>query len=235
MDLSRGGDQKINMRQKFSIILLLALLCGLTSCGIQKRHYRNGFYFNRPGGNATAQTNTPEAPAELENAAEEKTDVPPQTETATDSDTALAPSPGDTAVVDAERNSGELSYPDRVLQKSSAEHHAAAPPITKDKKQAVGAGIAAAIFFVLGMVGLIIKGTAPPTGVFIIAAFVCFLLCVVLASFLYPRDPVVKQPKEPVGSLDPAAKFGIGFLLVVLFITIAIGGLFFTLFTDLFF
>lgn len=213
------------MRSFFLSLLVLFLLCGLTSCDVQKRLYRNGFYWDLPGGKATTQTTPPAEAVEVESSVNEETGAPETEVTSTTeaaSDTARVESTADTSAV-VQNQPEAISHPDRVFEKPSVKEHAAAP-IRKDKQQAVAAGVAAAIFFGLGMAGLIVKGTAPPAGVFIIAAFVCFIACVMLASFLYPREPVVKQPKDST-AITPMEKVGIALLVIAALIMLSMVGL----------
>lgn len=216
---------------KYSLILLIAvvLLCA-QSCTIEKRHYRNGYYvsthLNAEGGqvflNREKQEcrNVRDGEPEIEMVSSvsevEAVHVNPDLPCVTEGESpAVTPTTGAEfipATNDAEQLGNESASPEP------------APKIEQDKDQAIGAGIAAAIFFVLGMAGLVIKGTSGPAGVFIGAAFLCFILCVVLASFLYPREPKVEKPKEAKEPKQPTANsdkviIGIGlslFLLAVL-------------------
>lgn len=180
-------------RSTAAVLLLITVL--VASCTIEKRHYRNGFYVNRSGAahteNAADDLAQPVAPRKENPLAR----VLPLKDTLLqqqrDGISYAAPAPSFVKEQPA-------AVPEtRVEPTVNTEKKHAPAPIEKNKKQAVGAGIAAALFFALGMVGLIIKGTAPPVGIFIGAAFVCCILCILLASFLYPREPKIKQPKEP--------------------------------------
>lgn len=221
------------MRQKIYLIILLAVCCGVTSCDVQKRLYRKGFYVNWPEDILALKTKTTEAPVSLENAAEEETDVITGTgavadsvQTATTDSAAAGAASVDSASVKRET----VLHPERVLEKPAVKNHAAAP-LEKDKNQAIGAGIASAIFFILGMLGLILKGVGGPVGIFIGASFLCFILCMMLAAFLYPREPKVKQPKDEVAtSMDPVAKIGIGLLIFVFLILVLIAFFFLSIF-----
>lgn len=227
------------MQQKIYLIVFLALCCAVTSCDVQKRLYRKGFYIERATDLLTSKTHKTEAPVSLENAAEEETDVITGTVVVADStQTVAADSATDLSAGASADSASQKREPvlhrERVPEKPEVKGHTAAP-IEKDRKQAMGAGIASAIFFILGMLGLIIKGTAGPVGIFIGAAFLCFILCMMLAAFLYPRDPVVKQPKDKVAtSMDPVAKVGIGLLIFVFLVLLLVAFFFVSIFGGLF-
>lgn len=222
------------MKQKFILVIVLAVLALFSSCTLEKRHYRKGFYFNRPGGAETTRVVRGEPAVVPAQAADG-----PVTAQQHAGDTAVALSGRDSVATNVERRLPAVFRENAVDEqpidkKLPLETHSAPAPLEKDKQQAIGAGVAAGVFFVLGMTGLIIKGTTGPVGVFIAAAFICCLLCIILASFLYPRDPVVKQPKEPKGEMSQAGKIGIGLLIAVFAICVLIAGLFLSIFTSLF-
>lgn len=219
------------MRQKIYLVILLAVCCAVTSCDVQKRLYRKGFYISWPEKMLASKTKTAETPVSLENSVEEETDVITGTRVVADSvQTATTDSSAAGAADSASGKRETVGRPERVLEKPAVRHHTAAP-LEKDKNQAIGAGIASAIFFILGMLGLILKGVGGPIGIFIGASFLCFVLCMILASFLYPREPKVKQPKDEVAtSMDPVAKIGIGLLIFVFLILVLIAFFFLSIF-----
>lgn len=202
------------MKHTLILLLVVVLLCA-QSCTIEKRHYRSGFYVNgllkrekpeQEKANETALEisevlSAPELPIssaepELPNVTEGENPAAVEATTGTE----FIPATNDGDQVSSESVTTET-----------------APKIEQDKDQAIGAGVAAALFFLLGMTGLIIKGTAGPAGVFIGAAFVCFVLCVILASLLYPRDPVVKPPKEQESKIDKATlQIGLGLMIAAI-------------------
>jgi hypothetical protein len=205
------------MKQRSVIVFVIAALIALSSCTLEKRHYRSGFYVHRTG-----ETRTPapagtsfsepvrdaDIPAQVLVAGRDT--IPTHVQQENEDAPLIVPSPVERTTAVAEPQT--VAEPQR-----NAEKKRAAAPITKNKQQAVGAGIAAAVFFALGMTGLIIKGVGGAAGVFIVAAFVCCVLCIILASFLYPRDPVVKQPKEPtVVPTDPVKTLGLLFLIGII-------------------
>jgi hypothetical protein len=192
------------MRKLCSAGIVIVLVAGLTSCTIEKRRYRDGFYVDWNHSAAKSSESTALTGPVVSPEVREQIVVP-------DVANSIGPEVRQTEVIPLttdlrtpliDGHGSEPETPEEInLNPEKSQTHA---PIEKDKKQAIGAGVAAAIFFILAMVGLIIKGTAPPVGIFIGAAFLCCILCIVLASFLYPRDPVVKQPKEPAAA-SPAS------------------------------
>lgn len=208
--------------------MLLAVCCAVTSCDVQKRLYRKGFYINWPHDILASETKKTEAPVSLENAAEQETDV--ITGAGVDADSIQTAATDSSTADSSSVKRGTVLHPERVLEKPSVKNHAASP-LEKDKNQAIGAGIASAIFFILGMLGLILKGVGGPVGIFIGAAFLCFILCMILAAFLYPREPKVKQPKDKVAtSMDPVAKIGIGLLIFGFLVLVLIAFFFLSIF-----
>lgn len=206
------------MQRQLSFLFFLALLCGFTSCNIQKRLYRNGFYVDRPDRVESTRLSSVEDVQLTENIATEESVL---CSDAKDSVDAVQVQTSDSVSSAVKQTQHTDIVTDRVLEKRSVKNHSAALPLETDKKQAIGAGIACAIFFALGMVGLIVKGTSGPVGVFIAAAFVCFFLCMILAAFLYPREKKVEQPKEsaPSGANKTVAIAGlvIGVILLSIF------------------
>jgi hypothetical protein len=210
------------------------LLAGLSSCTLEKRHYRNGYYVDWSRNSTThvesSTQDSPEVSNDLSNRIIPVTDSSCSVPEAKPTD-AISSDEGDKIHLVASGKHEEETLRDVTYNPEKTQSPL---PIEKDKKQATGAGVAAAIFFILAMVGLVIKGTAPPTGIFIVAAFVCCVLCIVLASFLYPRDPVVKQPKdETVIKNKGIAAAGIGLLIVGFLIFVLFFGLLLSIFTDL--
>jgi len=224
------------MKTKFIIGLVVLLVAGLTSCTLEKRHYRNGFYVSglrsheQPVKETENEVVVENPLASTADVTEERIAEPVQ------------------VITTAEETSTTRTkdiVPTAVQKESNTDHVAvenAAPSapglIVPDKKQAIGAGIAAAIFFFLGMAGLVIKGTAGPVGIFIGAAFVCFILCIILASFLYPKETQVKTPKEE-STYTPKDKaiagVGLGLLIVSLLAIVTIVYLFLEIFVGLFY
>lgn len=215
------------MNKSVLIGLLVIIVGGLTSCSIEKRHYRKGYYINgfhkdyrsipsedTSAANNAIELNDRESPQDLINE-----------ENKVESVVEVADAPAERHTYD-EKTSVDIIPKQEAVTTPSDKNSSAAPKLEKDKKQATGAGIAAAIFFLLGMAGLVIKGTAGAVGIFIAAAFVCFLLCVILASFLYPREPVVKQPKEEMSETKHTT-LGISFaiLVAIMLAVLAIFGL----------
>lgn len=201
------------MKISAGIGFVLIVVAGLTSCSIEKRHYRDGYYVRSNFGKENVQaakkddaavTVTPQA---VENSAEAEIVVP------------------DVSVINLQENKeSDVANPiehsvtapsadSEIETDQEAKVPQPAPKIETDKKQAMGAGIAASIFFFLGMAGLFITGTNNAVGIFIGAAFLCFLLCVVLACVLYPREPRVMQPKEESSTGD---KVGLGIVVALL-------------------
>ena len=202
--------------------LFIVLVVGFASCTIEKRLYRDGFYIDRHDSKrvdgdvkhdraniAKVFPAEPIAPvAEPIVAGTQTISQETKSEEARESKIAIPP-----------------PVADRVYEKLPEKIQQAAPPIEKDKKQAMGAGVAAAIFFLIAMGLLFFSGAGMQVGIFVGAAFVCCLLCIILASFLYPKEPVVKQPKEAGAPLDTATKIGIGFALAIfaLLVLIVVG------------
>lgn len=200
--------------------LVVVLVAGLSSCSIEKRHYRNGYYlsgFHSRDQEVKEIANSenvefPEAvptvvveenatePIRVSNVAEQNLATPTQDVVSTSAEKEIDPDPV------------AVKHPSRVT-----------PGIIEpDKNQAIGAGIAAALFFFLGMGGLVMTGAGGgggAVGIFIGAAFVCFILCIVLASFLYPKEAKVKVPKEETGTMPSGDKAVIGIGLTLLFLS----------------
>lgn len=206
------------MKNNFIIGVLVILIVGLTSCTIEKRHYRDGFYVDWNMNSAKTQetvalnepTSSPQLPIRIVEAVDTSSSP---VEVKQQEENSLVTNHQAPFVISEKK---ETETPQDVTVNS--EKSAVPSPIEKDKKQAVGAGIAAAIFFILGMVGLIIKGTAPPTGIFIGAAFLCCIVCIILASLLYPQETRVKQPKSESpnkGSPGSAAPVAAGIIVAV--------------------
>ncbi len=224
------------MRGKFIFGIVLLLIVGLTSCTIEKRHYRDGFYVDRnrnvPEKSEVASVHEPTAAQTLLTRILRVSDTTSTVVIAKEQDELSLTA--DRALPNVVAGKSEQETPEEVLVHSEKSKSPA--PIKKDKNQAVGAGVAGAIFFLVAMAGLFIKGTAPPVGVFIVGAFVCCILCIMLASFLYPREPVVKQPKdETVVKNKGIAAAGIGLLTIVFVICALIAALVISIFTELFF
>ncbi len=204
---------------------------------MEKRHYRNGYYIS-------GFPNRDQAVKEITN--NENVETPETVPATVVHENAAEPIHVTTVVEETLATPTQDVVSTTAKKENETDHVAVKHPsqarpgiIEPDKKQAIGAGIAAALFFFLGMGGLVITGGSTGVGIFIGAAFVCFILCIVLASFLYPRETVVKAPKEKPNDVPTADKTVIGIGLILLLVSaLAVLGLaawFFIGLTSLFF
>lgn len=229
--------------RKLSIVgFVILLIAGFSSCTIEKRHYRDGFYVDWNNHSAKTQEtvalNEPTSASELPIRIVEVVDTSSSAFEVKQKEEISLVTNHHGPFVTSEKK--ETETPQDVTV--NAEKSSSPLPIEKDKKQATGAGVAAAAFFILGMAGLVIKGTAPPTGIFIGAAFLCCIICIVLASVLYPQETRVKQPKNESpdkGSPGSAAPVAAGIviaaaIIVCGFITLTLGLFFLDLFLQIF-
>jgi hypothetical protein len=211
------------MKNIFIVGILIILVSGLTSCTIEKRHFRNGYYVDWHTNDTRKVASQADRETEVESvtilsaeASNSQEQVPVRTEIVVPLSSQVD-APGQ---VNETQSTGHFNKRTDAVEIPEVYSSESPAPIEKSKEQAVGAGIAAALFFLLGMAGLFIQGAASPFGAIIVGAFICCLLCIVLASFLYPRETPVKQPKveaESTGDKNGKGitKVGLGITLLV--------------------
>lgn len=195
-----------------------------SSCTLEKRHYRNGFYVHRPAQHqhenrkeiALRDTAVAEHPfvAPTANVASEEPHSTPEI-----SDSSLARN--DKQVVPEIKITPDFSEPDRVFK--PGKHHNAFPPhapVEKDKKISTICAWLTALFLGAAIVLLITCGMFPPFATIILACLAFAVLFLILTVVYYPRKAIepVASPPSSGDTQKTVLVFG---LLAALFLAVA--------------
>ena len=197
-----------------------------SSCTVEKRHYRNGFYVQRPTQHRNenvkeiALRDTTATEQRLDTSRANVADEEPQATPGATPDSSLAAN--DKQVVTEMKVAPDAAEPERVFK--PGKHHSAFPSpasIEKNKKTSTICAWLGALFLGTAIALMIVGGMIPPFGTIIVACLAFALLFIILASVYYPRkatEPVQGPPPSEGGTKKTIltfALFGALFLSVI--------------------
>jgi hypothetical protein len=227
---------KAKVNTALSILLTVLFFSTVfSSCSIEKRHYRSGYYLGSARSHSTS-AGFDESKERVETSVADHS-------SARIADTALHDTLACTGATH-ERGVESSAPTERSYNKSTVKiqpvslkyspvHKKLPSPIEPNKELATWFGVMAAIFFIGGILTLIAFGIGGPL-IFVTALFfTCAVLCVIFASLLYPKTKSEKESSEKVAHSEGAqnvARLGALFLAGVFLVVVGLLALFLTAF-----